>query len=575
MSQTDYFQRVRSLLGQRFFEARVAVWDLEFGYLAAEALARTGIRHQDWFDSGTAGGALCRSLGWQLAGQPRGEALARRCEAHNAGQSGWDLSRHEQQLPALQATLDRTPPQLLLARGGADAGAVARAAVDRAIPLVISFTPEASPAGVINVVWLPGSAADPGQVVRTCEELGQVASRDTDDPQNHVDDLEARSMALGLAKWILLRGARGSDDDGGPAFRPDLEVPIVQRGRAVVIRGAPVWPWAVGFTRPGPGVLSRLRGGQRYRPPLTLIPQQRLLVLGLGTASLLCAEAGLLFDQMVFVDCKEVSPYNPVRQVYGTEHVGRAKPEALVEIMRQRADPGASWEATEAGPAGARMWRTSSRALGAMDLRLRQDDGDSVERFGQLLEEFRPTMVVVGMGRSKDDNFTATYELRRRGIPHITPTAFPAVTHFKHILTEGSGGPCYDCLQGHLPLDGGAGPTLDPEVRELFYGGTQPATLAETLPSAHSLLRLTQDLSLPGPARPVYLMRELADERNCFVGSNQAELASSGWLYGVDQPFSMVTFGVRDLVGAAARRRCSCGRVNVGVDGQQSAPTLC
>jgi hypothetical protein len=118
-------------------------------------------------------------------------------------------------------------------------------------------------------------------------------------------------------------------------------------------------------------------------------------------------------------------------------------------------------------------------------------------------------------------------------------------------------------LQGHLAIDGGAGPSLSPDEQQMFYGGTQPATLAETLPSAHSLLRLARDLALPPAARPPYLQAQLAGERNCLVGANRAERdAAGGWLYGVDRPFKMVSFGIADIVGSRAEQPCPCGRVN-------------
>jgi hypothetical protein len=95
----------------------------------------------------------------------------------------------------------------------------------------------------------------------------------------------------------------------------------------------------------------------------------------------------------------------------------------------------------------------------------------------------------------------------------------------------------------------------------MFYGGSQPATLAETLPSAHSLLRLVVDLGLPRGARPAYLLAELAAERTCLVGSNRAEQSpAGGWLYGLAQPFSMVSYGVEDVLATGLRTACSCGR---------------
>jgi hypothetical protein len=552
----EYYNRVSPVVGDELSRRHLAVWDLSFGYLAAEALARTGLRRQSWLDGGTAGGAFCRSLGQHHVGLPRGEALATHCAAHNTLERDWAFSTSARTPEELARILrSERRPDLLVARLDTDARAVAKAAIDEGIPFVGTFVPASAAVSCVQVVWLPGSAAKPEEILELCEGIARVAPLDLERAESHLDGLEARSLSLALARWILLRGRTA---------RPDLEGPIVEEGRAVLLRGDETWPWTVRFARPRAATLLPLLASPRprYQPPAALAERTRLLVLGLGTASLFCAEAvPLLARRALFVDCKEVSPVNPVRQIYGTSAVGVPKPDAIVRILAERIDPLADWSSTEEGPI--RTLRGGGCSLGAARLRLDEEDPASIELFGRVLDAFEPTLTIVGMGRSKDDNFTATAELRRRGVRHVTPTAFPAVTHFKHILTDGAEGPCYDCLQGHLPVDGGSGPELDPLVRELYYGGTQPATLAETLPSSHSLLRLGADLSLPRAARPLYLLRELSEERACFVGSNRAErTAEGGWLYGVDRPFSMVTFGAEDLGLEEDGTRCLCGRIH-------------
>ena len=556
MDRQTYLTRVLSLLGGEFFSAHVAIWDLGLHYLAAEALARTGLSSQTWFDAGIAGGAMCRSLGGGLAGLPRGQALAAHCAQHNPLLEATQLQTRPPRLEDLEAWLVRRRPALLLASGHGDpdlARGLVAAATNSGIPLILTFVPWAAAAHCVQLVWRPDSTADLGQLRDAAGALAALEGLDLDRPEHHPAGLEARSMALSLARWVLSPGAPP---------RPDLEAPLMEQGRALVVRGRPEWPWSTLFLRPEPEVIAQLgqRSRARYPPPLALLGQQRLLVIGLGTASLFCAEAGLLASHLCLLDGGEVSPFNPVRQVYGAGLVGQPKPGALSRILRGRYAPGASWDRTEDGPLT--VWSHGEASVSHADLRLSRLVPGSTARFEQVLDTFQPTVAVVGMGRSKDDNFTATAALRRRGIRHITPTAFPAVTHFKHILTDGEHGPCYDCIQGHLPLDAGAGPTLAPAEREIFYGGTQPATLAETLPSAHSLLRLSLDLALPQAARPPYLRRELAAERVCFVGANRAERQDPRWLYGVDRPFAMVTYGVADLLGGENGSRCACGRTN-------------
>jgi hypothetical protein len=551
----DYFNRVRPVVGEDLERKRIAVWDLGFGYLAAEALARTGLRRQVWLDGGAPGGAFSRSLGRQTeADDGRCAALLSRCRAHNHWETDWQIEHRPAEVEDLERALEGKPDLLLARGGGAETRSVAAAAADAGVPLVMTFVPRES-ATSVQVVWLPETGSDPGSVIEACTQLGALPQLDLDQPANHTVGLEARSMALALARWILSRPGDG---------REDLERAVAQEGRSLIVRGRPDWPWSVRFLSPD-GDLQELMaalsaGGPRYSPPLALLRSQRLLVLGLGTASLFCAEACWSSPVMVLVDAKEVSVHNPVRQVYGTDQIGRPKSEALASILSQRLDPYTEWTARQEGEVS---WLTSAnRALGAVKLHLTAADPDAEDRFAALLDQVRPTLVVVGMGRTRDDNFLATYELRRRGIRHITPSAFPGVTHFKHIVTDGESGPCYDCLQGHLAVDAGPGPSLTEAQRELFYGGTQPATLAETYPSAHSLLRLAQDLALPRGARPPYLLTEISAERPCFVGANRAERAPDGsWLYGVDRPFAMVSFGVGDVARARPGERCSCGRV--------------
>jgi hypothetical protein len=555
-AEADYYLRVRPVVGEAFARRRLAVWDLGFGYLAAEALARTGLHDQLWFDDGTAEGAFCRSLGAEHHGVERAAALAAACAAHNELESGFRLVGRPRTLDALRPVLagkEGPRPQLLVAHAGAESEALVRAALDEGIPFVLSRVPRSASAGAAHLVWAPGSRAAPDGILAAAAALGALEALDLDRRETHVDGLEARSTALALAKWLLLRGE-------GRSARPDLEGPILEHGRALLLRGDPSWPWAVRFLAPSAEATAALaRGPARFPTPLALLRSARVLVLGLGTGSLFCAEAPAFFPVLHGLDCKAVSAVNPVRQIYPTRLIGTPKGEALGTLLARRVGPAEAWS-SRARAQGIQELHAGDLTVGWGELRLGSEDPPSLERFRAILDVLAPTLVVVAMGRSRDDNFAAAEELRRRGIRHLTPTAFPGVTHYKHVLTDGARGPCYECLQGRLAVDGGAGPTLAEGEREMFYGGSQPATLAETYPSAHSLLRLAIDLALPPAARPPYLLRELAAERPCFVGSNRVERAGAGWLYGCDRPFSMVTYGVEDVVSGGLRTHCSCGR---------------
>lgn len=550
-----YFQRVRPVLGETLASGRIFVWGLEYGYLVAEALARTGLRQQTFFDEGiaSAGGAFCRSLGVEHAGRPRSAALEAHIRGHNHFEEDWQLEGAPRDCGQLLERCKISAPRLLVGALDDHAPDLLRAAMDHGIPTVLTLCPRVATPSCVQLVYHPQSAVDRDALLSSARELAALPALPDGGFAHHLERLEAASMALGLCRWLLAPER--------PA-RPDLDGRIIEGGAAVVLRGESSWPWSVRFARPSAQIAALCSGGEaRYLPPSSLRRSSRILVLGLGTASLFCGEALAMGKELILLDSKEVSPFNPVRQIYPTSRIGQPKAEALAEVLAHRVAPAQRAEWRQEGElkvleAGAHRFTAASLHLSARDPAARR-------RFGELLDTLAPDLAVVGMGRSKDDNFLATAELRKRGIRHITPTAFPGVSHFKHIVTDGTEGPCYDCLQGHLAIDGGAAPTLSQEERDVFYGGTQPATLAETLPSAHSLLRLAADLSLPSAARPAYLRRELAAERCCWVGANRVErIDEGGWLYGVDRPFRLVTYGIGDLVGSRAEQRCPCGRVN-------------
>ena len=556
--QLDYFQRVRPIIGEVFAEQTLAIWGAGSLGQVAEALARTGLTRQLHFGDAAqpAPPSFCRSFGERYRTQPAMAAIEGEIRGHNRFEQGWQLQR----LPAEPAQLKQTltgsrRPSVLLAAVDSNARTVADSAMEAGIPFVLLHRSIATNPSHLALVWHPESSAERGSLLACCDQLASRPQISGADPADHLNGLEAQSLALNLVRW-LLAPQRPS--------RPDLEAPLVQGGTPFVLRGSARWPWEVRFASANQLLpwLAANPATPSYRPPLSLLKRQRLLVLGLGTSSLFVREAANYFDTLVLLDCKEVSPFNPVRQAYGSDHIGVPKAAALAGIVATQLAPGDDhWELQQ--QAGLTLRTDDSRRIWSGELELTQRRRSTLQRWRAILDATEPTIAVIAMGRSRDDNFLAAMELRRRGIRHVTPSAFPAVSHFKHVLTDGAEGPCYDCLQGHLAIDSGPGPELPNEQRELFYGGTQPATLAETLPSAHSLLRLVLDLALPRAARPAYLSRELAAERNCLVGANRVEQLSGGeWLYGVDRPFRMVSYGIEDLVGSRSEQRCPCGRVN-------------
>jgi hypothetical protein len=135
-----YFDRVRPAVGELLQTRSLAVWRVERCALAAEALARSGLRHQVWLCSAPSSAAMRRSFGQRLQGDAAGDALAAHCAAHNTFETDWQLDRRPAEIAQLARLLCREPPALLLAALDEHAGEVCRVAIDAAVPLTARKT---------------------------------------------------------------------------------------------------------------------------------------------------------------------------------------------------------------------------------------------------------------------------------------------------------------------------------------------------------------------------------------------------------------------------------------------------
>ena len=530
-ARSRYYDRVAPVVGGSLRDRCVAVKGGPLLSRALTALGRTGVRR---FVVADGDADFAAALGETLS-------------AHN----GWEAYQVD---TASGADADQ---MLALAAGpqpvrGEEVLATAR---ERGQPAVIGWLLEQGPARRARLVWLPEMEAIAGLGDALSARARQLDGfRQASPASRFVDWLDLNALVLSAAQHVLLRG--------GERAAPELDVLWLQERRPLLLHGNTGWPWATHYPDPTTPLPEAGVGAEPVLPP-ALTARARILVLGCGTASLMLGEATRFFRTLVMCDAKSFSVFNPVRQLCSTDDVdGDLKPFVLQRTLSARVDARAkapvSWE-DEAGDI-VRWRRGGGYAFGGAELLLKQRQAASVTRYRQILDEAQPDVVVVAMGRSRDDNFTACEILRARGILHIVPTAFPGVTHFKHIVVDGDRGPCYACLQNRLPVDTGPAPELQPQARELFYGGTQPATLAETLPSAYGLLRLTIALALPAAARPRWFTRALHSERTCFVGANRALLRDGEWLYGVPLPHQMVTYGTADVQVGVDSHCPTCGR---------------
>lgn len=512
----DYFSRIRPAVGDLFRNKRIFYWHADHFSRIAKALAQSGIRSQ-----------IFASHQKEIV-----QELIRSITTHNHFEKDWDLAIVDKNIAALRNAIHLKKISLFIVELDDDAPEILDLASEYQIPALFVLGTSNQESSTQIAIYQPGNEQNNENLkhyfraMRTCDRLNPK------DLDHRLDFLETQSLTLTLSRWLLAKGLPP---------RPVLKE-MIAKGKNLILRGSTTWPWQVRWIAPH-DIRSDIT---HYRPPRSLFAHKKILIIGLGTASLFAREALPFFEEFALIDYKTVSVYNPVRQLYPTMMIDRFKGDALKELLQK--------EASKQG---------LKRKIIAKKLFVSYRNKAALREFEDFIDYFSPDLAIVAMGRSKDDNFLVCEALRKRGIKHITPTAFAGVSHFKHIVTDGKIGPCYDCLQGHLAIDRGQGPTLNEEERDLFYGGTQPATLAETLPSAYSLLRLSLDLMLPNAAKPVYLRRELSDERNVFVGANRVEKNNAGWLYGIEKPFHMVTFGVEDIIGSRNEEQCPCGRMNI------------
>lgn len=522
-----YYQRVAPVVGESLRRRVVRARGVAGVSRALEALGRTGV------------------TAFSVPAEERetGAALRDALAAHNR----WEKYRVDVEKFAGDVVVALGGP------GGAGARALAEARQLHA-PAVIGWLLDGSYASVARLVFLPELDADAATAEAIDRRVAELDAAPAADPRlRFLDWLDLNGLLLSAASALLVRGTERA--------RPELEAFWRDDRRLLLLHGSVRWPWEVRY----PAIDHPLSLDIESIPPPVrpaLMARVRLLLLGCGTGSLFAGEAIRWFRNLVLVDAKPFSAYNPVRQLAGTDHVGgKLKPYALQDVLAARIAPDGGWDDEAAGPI---TWRRGmGYEIGAAELHLRESEPASVARFEALLDAARPDVAIVAMGRSRDDNFTACAALRRRGIRHVVPTAFPAVTHYKHIVVDGADGPCYECLQNRLPVDASPAPALSDDERALFYGGTQPATLAETYPSVFSLLRLVVELALPRIVRAPWFQERLAAGSTCFVGANRAlqAPADGGWLYGVGLPHQVVTYGVREARGAVAGERCrTCGR---------------
>ncbi|MFH1211130.1 MAG: hypothetical protein V1645_04420 [archaeon] len=547
---TDYMNRIIPVVGNHLRGKRMAFINLQFTHLVAEAFARCGVNDFLFIDSSfvVEGSQMYMSYGVNYLRKSCAQAVQDVFMQHNGFETEWSFvckpSATFEQLKSLS-------PDIIVAAGTVgeckDYVSMARSLMIPAV--VFTFFKGKQVMCLISIIDVK-YGLDYSVLDEPVEDLSGEPER--------LDFLEGSDLAANFSKAVLLMNT--------PFGREDIWEIVYTEQRNNILRGNDSWPWWILYgSRKSSDSMLQLISEDSSRHIITPSTDERLMIIGLGTASLLAAESINFYRKLLLVDYKDFTIYNPVRQLASTSDIGKGKAFAVQQILADRLPGVLSATSLTAEEGFVRTFRKQDFEITATSLQLKGCDRSSIDRFENILDYFRPTVVVVGMGQTRDDNYVATKILRGRGLRHVVPAAFPLATHYKHIVVDGSNGPCYSCLQGRLVVDAYGGPELTEEQREMFYGSgsyeeyTQPATIMETWPSVHSALRLCVQLSVG--EREQWFRNCVDNNQLCFVGASIRIRRDDSYLYGVRLPGQVVVYSTDEILDLAVTDVCpDCGR---------------
>ncbi|MCK4539769.1 hypothetical protein KAU09_01285 [Candidatus Parcubacteria bacterium] len=572
MDLKDYYNRILPVVGEAFKGKTIAVINPVFSCLIADALARCGLTKQLYFLSANVEkkDVLALSYGINTVGLDAGEALQNHIVEHNTMETAWDIQiRPEKTREDIAEALSEHKVDLIIGGGDYETAALVNF-LSRATGIPASGFMLFDGLLVESMIFIVDSDLPDCMPEYLADMLSRKKNKIVSNPklQHRLAWLGAIDVMMNFSKALLLRGTAYE--------RKDLEDLLFKQRRNVILRGTFEWPWQIYYVNPNKkqDFLKKVFSSSYYMPPVPIeaLENDRVMVLGCGTGSLIIGELVNYYRHLLMVDYKHFSIYNPVRQLVGVNWIGeKIKPYALQDyLVRFFSLTGGKEEKFISQIVKgdlARTYYSGSRSISAAELCLKEFDEKSIAKFNRLLDWFKPTLVIVATGRSYDDNFTACEILRKRGIKHIIPSAFSGATHYKVVVVDGESGPCYECFQNNLTLDMSPGIKINEDMRTMLYSDpddpTQPATIIETWPSAHLALRLSIELSLNKYLRSAWFAKAMQKEKICFVGGNNVEKIwnEDAYVYGVEYPGQVVIYGVEDIIGYKETFTCDiCGR---------------
>ncbi|MDO8669516.1 MAG: hypothetical protein Q7K65_04440 [Candidatus Buchananbacteria bacterium] len=381
----------------------------------------------------------------------------------------------------------------------------------------------------------------------------------------YCDSIDLNNQIANLAKAVMLLKT--------PWERKDIS-DLISRGKKDVLLAHPSWPWTAKYLNLKDE--TDLRWLESVMPKIFIKEKESLvgkniLIVGLGSlGSLLADHFRVLGANIIGIDSKDISIFNPIRQLYPTSMIGRQKAHALPMLLAQKVFMGDELP-----------WPKPDKEVFQTGFGLQQfiglnayieDDHRGQRKFEAVVKTFNPDLAILTTANPAE--FRMANILRQNNIPHIIGRCYPRARWFEATYIDGQNGPCFGCLQGHLYK--GAVPTLteeqmaayDPQAQIPEEGMLQaePATRIDTSRCCDTILRLSIQALNDEEKRAGWFSKMILQKRPCLIGGNTAELQADGqWSFDITAPGGAALYGVINFVGSETEttKECLyCGQVN-------------
>lgn len=543
-NREEYYARIEKITGNHLLEKTIGVYNAPFVSKAIELLASCGVLGYNFWTLSDMREFYAQVWAMKLEGKFE-HMFAEILSDHNQYEDRWRFY-----FEGIEAG-----EQLMIAGGTfGDCQRAYADACEKNIPVILGAL-FANGTSAISVVW-------PGQSFpfTACKEHLVEASE-----QRYFDWIDLSNQMVNIAKAILLEGTEWE--------RSDI-MSLLRSGKTTLLMAHPEWPWVSRYVD-----IMNEQDGQWFLDIVTskfnaneqaTIQGKTVLIVGLGSLGSVAGDHfRMLGCNVIGIDGKDVSIHNPVRQLYGTEHIGDDKAFALASILGKNYAAGLAYLPGICGISatkdGNRMIYERSGARKFVGIKSDVcDSRDGSEFFRTILDEFQPDLVVLATAHPAE--YRMADLCRQKNIPHVIGRCYNRARWFEITSVDGESGPCFGCLQGHLYK--GAQPSLTEEqlARYDMAGDeankvqAEPATRVDTARCADSMARFSFQLLQDKAHQAPWFARMLQEERTCMIGGNYAErnIASGEWSFGVTSPGGVALYGVINFVGSETEETKTC-----------------